>query len=1483
MENFGCEMMNKKIMLVPIFLILIVLVLFSNNVKSQGSWIKDGDRVYVDDSNVYISANPHTLHSSGWVYLNLTSKTYSGDIDVVFGFDTSQAKPKKMMLYHPHTITWNTTSSMTFYNVSSFVTTTDPCEYGHEYNLIKRKVTYTTPSYDNSTNTTSWNPVNSVVCFDTYESLGDNDYEVTWRNDFSRVENWVDVSNRFKSINYDFGGMNKWYYVTDVSVTAGKNYLAKFYVQVPVSLTPSSGKYWIAMKPSSETIAQAISLSHLYYLDPWWNTTYGYRYNITGLTTTEYPLAINDTYGINGDIVWGLVSAEPDYVYSTASGPSGTIAIANETDEKYWENESDYINRNPSLWNDADIVFHLEDENWRDWANTQNGTGGGNPDSVDGVFGNGTDFDGDDYITVGSNLWANTDTIGSIECWFKMTSESASNQIICFNIENAITIWINTSEYLVGYYYDTSLGNVFCYTNQTEPLSLNKWYHVIYQWDADNDRLQVWLNGSAVCDNSGTLNAANVDGLDRNNVIGARHDGAGNYFYGVMDEVRVWNKFLTSDEINAHYQNGINALTGLGSEETNAGDTTPPTVTIVSPTNSTYNQYWFWANATTNEAVDWCKYSLDGGSNTSMSNTSTTAWYKNVTSSDGVHTIKFYCNDTSGNVGASSLRYFTLDKYPIVTIVSPSDGDSVQDAKPDFTFSISDEDSTLTAILYINSTGEIDYTNGSYSNLGDITSSSFPASYNAICVNDSDISNDILCYYWMRSADSNVGYVWNLTDNKNYTISSFPCACHGPNMRYIPERKTIAIASCANTCTCSGYTECGGVFYEYNVSTDTFIPRPEIPTGAGPDCHLEDAVNFYFPNHPNASIRTNLYWIGGQGACAECDYWNYSDGPNGTIYDCTDSPINHEGAMFGVVGDYGYLLGGHKDAAPRMNDIYKFDPVGGGTYAGTWTNVANYSDFGVNASVFAWGGVYGDLIYQIEGSFMNDDASYSPDRQAIYFNTSDNTIHNVTWSGETTHSTVWSSLGNGTFLYFGGQDVAYGSTIKTVKRFDISSSDELWKARGENNSAPGDNSNIVLSTNITLSRGGYKWYLKVTDSRGQTTTTSTKTLTVLGSPKWSDNSTSIPTTYDPNTLSVFNITWNDTQGYSIDTVFLESNYSGSSQNYTMTLIDPYINATENKGVYNYNLTLPAGTFYWKSYANASDGVWNVTDTWYATISKADSLILISSNVTSPITYPAGVNITGYNCPSELTCNLYRNDTGLVSNPDLVLLGVGSYQWTYNTSGNENYTSNSTTYDLKVNRGSNTLSISISDQEINDDDQAETTITANWTNTNGDAITTNCTIILTGADEKTLDMTYSASTLLHSKIIYPLHWNPGNYTANVSCTNSNYTSNSKLTWFKVIEVTGGGASGGETTPTTTTTTTIEDTTTTTIPTSIIDINNTIENIKDTVEKLKDRESWDMEFKQRVFIVSVLIVLFVIYLWYHTKKDNKIKRDLKKLFG
>jgi hypothetical protein len=214
--------------------------------------------------------------------------------------------------------------------------------------------------------------------------------------------------------------------------------------------------------------------------------------------------------------------------------------------------------------------------------------------------------------------------------------------------------------------------------------------------------------------------------------------------------------------------------------------------------------------------------------------------------------------------------------------------------------------------------------------------------------------------------------------------------------------------------------------------------------------------------------------------------------------------------------------------------------------------------------------------------------------------------------------------------------------------------------------------------------GSYEWYVECSDVQSNLGNSPERNI-VIGSPKWSDNKTYAPTTYNYNTLSIFNITWNDILGYSIDTVFFESNFSGISTNYTMTLIDPYINATEKKGVYNFNATLPAGSFYWKSYANASDGVWNASDTWYFAIDKATSALTLTASPSWSVLYPKETMVTGSESNSgdaDLSYNLYR-DNVLVSNPDVATLAVGSYSYVYNSTSGQNYTANSVSNTLTV--------------------------------------------------------------------------------------------------------------------------------------------------------------------------------------------------------
>jgi len=102
-------------------------------------------------------------------------------------------------------------------------------------------------------------------------------------------------------------------------------------------------------------------------------------------------------------------------------------------------------------------------------------------------------------------------------------------------------------------------------------------------------------------------------------------------------------------------------------------DTTPPTISIISPENKTYTVTEVPLIFTVSEVTFWMAYSLDGQANNLIAGNTTLTGL-----SDGMHTLTVYAKvivyppkDIFGNMGSDTI-YFTIDTTsPIITILSP--------------------------------------------------------------------------------------------------------------------------------------------------------------------------------------------------------------------------------------------------------------------------------------------------------------------------------------------------------------------------------------------------------------------------------------------------------------------------------------------------------------------------------------------------------------------------------------------------------------------------------------------------------------------------------------------------------------------------------------------------------------------------------------------------------------------------------------------
>lgn len=132
-----------------------------------------------------------------------------------------------------------------------------------------------------------------------------------------------------------------------------------------------------------------------------------------------------------------------------------------------------------------------------------------------------------------------------------------------------------------------------------------------------------------------------------------------------------WYAFIF-DELNESAS--TNPLTGSYTT-----DSTPPVLTIVSPTNTTYTQNNLTFSISSNEPLSWAAYSLNGTANVTMTNSSATDWSADVTGlNNAQYNITFYGNDSYNNLANTSTRYFTIDTTggdttpPTITIRSPT-------------------------------------------------------------------------------------------------------------------------------------------------------------------------------------------------------------------------------------------------------------------------------------------------------------------------------------------------------------------------------------------------------------------------------------------------------------------------------------------------------------------------------------------------------------------------------------------------------------------------------------------------------------------------------------------------------------------------------------------------------------------------------------------------------------------------------------------
>jgi hypothetical protein len=314
-------------------------------------------------------------------------------------------------------------------------------------------------------------------------------------------------------------------------------------------------------------------------------------------------------------------------------------------------------------------------------------------------------FDGiNDYIYGMPNATINRDE-GTIQFWAKANSfatpqmlvwagEPAGNgyggsQELHLSIQHfnatqgftGFTFWYGDND-LNGEVAELRPGENYTFVGAKD-LAAGQWYHVAVTWKTGNET-RMYINGTLVAVDGTIADPAYLTSSWQDNLHIGRPNNGGTplrVFNGTIDEVRIYRRALSAEQVSALYQNRTAEIVeqetqlsdvwsacvtpndkvddgsvACSNNLTIITDTSAPAVSLGEPQNSTYGKRLVAINFTVNElaGVSQCWYSLDGGANATLAGCANTTL---TVASDGFHTLRLYANDTAGNIGSATVNF----------------------------------------------------------------------------------------------------------------------------------------------------------------------------------------------------------------------------------------------------------------------------------------------------------------------------------------------------------------------------------------------------------------------------------------------------------------------------------------------------------------------------------------------------------------------------------------------------------------------------------------------------------------------------------------------------------------------------------------------------------------------------------------------------------------------------------------------------------
>ena len=183
-------------------------------------------------------------------------------------------------------------------------------------------------------------------------------------------------------------------------------------------------------------------------------------------------------------------------------------------------------------------------------GNNNHGTLKNGPTWTDGQINKALSFDGtDDYVDINDFQLGGEITV---EGWIYPKSHQYWQRLLDFgNGPASDNIVFAASQGTTGQpLLDVYVGSTYYRASSSDPITLNSWHHLVGV--LGGKKVKLYVDNVLKADVTGPAGLNNL--IRTNNFIGKSNWSADSYFKGSIDEVRIYNRALSAEEIKRHYE-----------------------------------------------------------------------------------------------------------------------------------------------------------------------------------------------------------------------------------------------------------------------------------------------------------------------------------------------------------------------------------------------------------------------------------------------------------------------------------------------------------------------------------------------------------------------------------------------------------------------------------------------------------------------------------------------------------------------------------------------------------------------------------------------------------------------------------------------------------------------------------------------------------------------------------------------------------------